>query len=146
MGHINCPDCPKSFKTQTSYERHIFITHSEFSDFPCSICNANLRSEALLALHEEQHKSRGKPYACKICGKDFTRSYHLKRHQKYSSCSSNETDTMSCKVCDRVFYRLDNLRSHLKQHLGTQVVKKPEYMCHTCKNCFYSLSTLKYVL
>ncbi|XP_017076716.2 LOW QUALITY PROTEIN: protein suppressor of hairy wing [Drosophila eugracilis] len=142
LGHINCPDCPKSFKTQTSYERHIFITHSEFSDFPCSICNANLRSEALLALHEEQHKSRGKPYACKICGKDFTRSYHLKRHQKYSSCSSNETDTMSCKVCDRVFYRLDNLRSHLKQHLGTQVVKKPEYMCHTCKNCFYSLSTL----
>ncbi|XP_016975487.1 protein suppressor of hairy wing [Drosophila rhopaloa] len=142
LGHINCPDCPKSFKTQTSYERHIFITHSEFSDFPCSICNANLRSEALLTLHEEQHKSRGKPYACKICGKDFTRSYHLKRHQKYSSCSSNETDTMSCKVCDRVFYRLDNLRSHLKQHLGTQVVKKPEYMCHTCKNCFYSLSTL----
>ncbi|XP_044250013.1 protein suppressor of hairy wing [Drosophila takahashii] len=142
LGHINCPDCPKSFKTQTSYERHIFITHSEFSDFPCSICNANLRSEALLSLHEEQHKSRGKPYACKICGKDFTRSYHLKRHQKYSSCSSNETDTMSCKVCDRVFYRLDNLRSHLKQHLGTQVVKKPEYMCHTCKNCFYSLSTL----
>ncbi|KAH8232226.1 hypothetical protein KR032_002402 [Drosophila birchii] len=142
LGHINCPDCPKSFKTQTSYERHIFITHSEFCDFPCSICNANLRSEALLKLHEEQHKSRGKPYACKICGKDFTRSYHLKRHQKYSACSANETDTMSCKVCDRVFYRLDNLRSHLKQHLGTQVMKKPEYMCHVCKNCFYSLSTL----
>ncbi|XP_034665392.1 protein suppressor of hairy wing [Drosophila subobscura] len=142
LGHINCPDCPKSFKTQTSYERHIFISHSEFNTYPCSICNANLRSAALLTLHEEQHKSRGKPYACKICGKDFTRSYHLKRHQKYSSCSANENDTMSCKVCDRVFYRLDNLRSHLKQHLGTQVVKKPEYMCHTCKNCFYSLSTL----
>ncbi|XP_030381784.1 protein suppressor of hairy wing isoform X2 [Scaptodrosophila lebanonensis] len=142
LGHINCPDCPKSFKTQTSYERHIFITHSEFNDFPCSICNAKLRSEALLKLHEEQHKIRGKPYACKICGKDFTRSYHLKRHQKYSSCSASENDTMSCKVCDRVFYRLDNLRAHLKQHLGTQVVKKPEYMCHICKNCFYSLSTL----
>ncbi|XP_068157496.1 protein suppressor of hairy wing [Drosophila tropicalis] len=142
LGHINCPDCPKSFKTQTSYERHIFITHSEFNTFPCSICNANLRSGPLLTLHEEQHKNRGKPYACKICGKDFTRSYHLKRHQKYSSCSANETDTMSCKVCDRVFYRLDNLRSHLKLHLGTQVVKKPEYMCHVCKNCFYSLSTL----
>ncbi|XP_017849830.1 protein suppressor of hairy wing [Drosophila busckii] len=142
LGHINCPDCPKSFKTQTSYERHIFITHSEFNDYPCSICNAKLRSGALLKLHEEQHQSRGKPFACKICGKDFTRSYHLKRHQKYSSCSANENDTMSCKVCDRVFYRLDNLRAHLKQHLGTQVVKKPEYMCHVCKNCFYSLSTL----
>ncbi|XP_064549479.1 protein suppressor of hairy wing [Drosophila montana] len=142
LGHINCPDCPKSFKTQTSYERHIFITHSEFNDYPCSICNAKLRSGALLKLHEQQHQLRGKPFACKICGKDFTRSYHLKRHQKYSSCSANENDTMSCKVCDRVFYRLDNLRAHLKQHLGTQVVKKPEYMCHVCKNCFYSLSTL----
>ncbi|EDV94611.1 GH22065 [Drosophila grimshawi] len=142
LGHINCPDCPKSFKTQTSYERHIFITHSECNDYPCSICNAKLRSAALLKLHEQQHQLRGKPFACKICGKDFTRSYHLKRHQKYSSCSANENDTMSCKVCDRVFYRLDNLRAHLKQHLGTQVVKKPEYMCHVCKNCFYSLSTL----
>ncbi|KAL9892164.1 protein suppressor of hairy wing-like isoform X1 [Glossina fuscipes] len=142
LGHINCPDCPKSFKTQMSYERHIFITHSELNDHPCSICNAKLRSGNLLILHEEQHKNRGKPYACKICGKDFTRSYHLHRHQKYSSCSANENDSMKCKVCDKAFYRLDNLRAHLKQHLGTHVTKKPEYMCPICKNCFYSLSTL----
>lgn len=142
LGHINCPDCPKSFKTQMSYERHIFITHSELDNYPCSICNAKLRSNNLLTLHEEQHRLRGKPFACKICGKDFTRSYHLSRHQKYSSCSANENDTMHCKVCNKAFYRLDNLRSHLKQHLGTQPTKKSEYMCPTCKKCFYSLSTL----
>ncbi|XP_037943578.1 protein suppressor of hairy wing-like [Teleopsis dalmanni] len=142
LGQINCPDCPKSFKTQISYERHIFITHSESDEFPCSICNAKLRTANLLKLHEEQHKNRGKPYACKICGKDFTRTYHLKRHQKYTSCSANANDTMSCKVCNKVFYRLDNLRAHLKHHLGTQVTKKEEYMCPICKNCFYSLSTL----
>ncbi|KAI8123113.1 protein suppressor of hairy wing [Lucilia cuprina] len=142
LGHINCPDCPKSFKTQMSYERHIFITHSEFDDHPCSICNAKLRSANLLKLHEEQHRNRGKPFACKICGKDFTRSYHLSRHQKYSSCSANENDTMHCKVCNKAFYRLDNLRAHLKQHLGTQTTKKSEYMCPICKKCFYSLSTL----
>uniref|UniRef100_A0A1I8MM40 C2H2-type domain-containing protein n=1 Tax=Musca domestica TaxID=7370 RepID=A0A1I8MM40_MUSDO len=142
LGHISCPDCPKSFKTQMSYERHIFITHSEFNDYPCSICNAKLRSANLLKLHEEQHSNRGKPFACKTCGKDFTRSYHLSRHKKFSSCTANESDTMHCKVCNRAFYRLDNLRSHLKQHLGTQVTKKSEYMCPTCKKCFYSLSTL----
>ncbi|XP_017483245.1 PREDICTED: protein suppressor of hairy wing isoform X1 [Rhagoletis zephyria] len=142
LGHINCPDCPKSFKSQVSYERHIFITHSEFNDYPCSICNAKLRSANLLKLHEEQHKNRGKPFACKICGKDFTRAYHLKRHQKYSSCSADGTDTMKCKVCDKSFFRLDNLRAHLRQHLGTHVTKKPEYRCPQCKNCFYSLSTL----
>lgn len=130
LGHINCPDCPKSFKTQMSYERHIFITHSEFDDHPCSICNAKLRSANLLKLHEEQHRNRGKPYACKFCGKDFTRSYHLSRHQKYSSCSANESnDTMHCKVCNKAFYRLDNLRSHLKQHLGTQVCILFYYNC-----------------
>ncbi|XP_054725584.1 protein suppressor of hairy wing [Anastrepha obliqua] len=142
LGHINCPDCPKSFKSQMSYERHIFITHSEFDDYPCSICNAKLRSANLLNLHEEQHKNRGKPFACKICGKDFTRAYHLKRHQKYSSCSASGTDSMKCKVCDKAFFRLDNLRAHLRQHLGTHVAKKPEYRCPQCKNCFYSLSTL----
>ncbi|XP_075145738.1 suppressor of Hairy wing [Haematobia irritans] len=142
LGHINCPDCPKSFKTQMSYERHIFITHSEFSDHPCTICNAKLRSANLLKLHEDQHRNRGKPFACKLCGKDFTRSYHLSRHQKYSSCSANESDTMQCKVCNKSFYRLDNLRAHLKQHLGNHVTKKSEYMCPICKKCFYSLSTL----
>ncbi|XP_065354147.1 protein suppressor of hairy wing [Calliphora vicina] len=142
LGHISCPDCPKSFKTQMSYERHIFITHSEFDDHPCSICNAKLRSANLLKLHEEQHRNRGKPFACKLCGKDFTRSYHLSRHQKFSSCSANENDTMHCKVCNKAFYRLDNLRAHLKQHLGTHQTKKSEYMCPICKKCFYSLSTL----
>ncbi|XP_061393391.1 protein suppressor of hairy wing [Musca vetustissima] len=142
LGHISCPDCPKSFKTQMSYERHIFITHSEFNDFPCSICNAKLRSANLLKLHEEQHSNRGKPFACKTCGKDFTRSYHLSRHLKFSACAANESNTLHCKVCNKAFYRLDNLRSHLKQHLGTQVTKKSEYMCPTCKKCFYSLSTL----
>lgn len=142
LGHINCPDCPKSFKSQMSYERHIFITHSEFDTYPCSICNAKLRSDNLLKLHEEQHKNRGKPFACKICGKDFTRAYHLKRHQKYSSCSATGSDSMKCKVCDKAFFRLDNLRAHLRQHLGTHVTKKPEYRCPQCKNCFYSLSTL----
>ncbi|XP_018798708.1 PREDICTED: protein suppressor of hairy wing isoform X1 [Bactrocera latifrons] len=142
LGHINCPDCPKSFKSQMSYERHIFITHSEFDTYPCSICNAKLRSDNLLKLHEEQHKNRGKPFACKICGKDFTRAYHLKRHQKYSSCSAAGNDSMKCKVCDKAFFRLDNLRAHLRQHLGTHVTKKPEYRCPQCKNCFYSLSTL----
>ena len=129
-----------------SYERHIFITHSEFDDYPCSICNAKLRSANLLKLHEEQHRNRGKPFACKICGKDFTRSYHLSRHQKFSSCSANESDSIHCKVCDKAFYRLDNLRVHLKQHFGAQTAKKSEYTCPTCKKCFYSLSTLKYVL
>uniref|UniRef100_A0A1I8NTK1 C2H2-type domain-containing protein n=1 Tax=Stomoxys calcitrans TaxID=35570 RepID=A0A1I8NTK1_STOCA len=142
LGHINCPDCPRSFKTQMSYERHIFITHSEFNDYPCSICNAKLRSANLLKLHEDQHRNRKKPFACKICGKDFTRSYHLSRHQKFSSCSANENDTLHCKVCNKAFYRLDNLRAHLKQHLGTHVAKKSEYMCPICKKCFYSLSTL----
>ncbi|XP_067617338.1 protein suppressor of hairy wing isoform X2 [Eurosta solidaginis] len=142
LGHINCPDCPKSFKSQTSYERHIFITHSEFDHYSCSICNAKLRSENLLKLHEDQHKNRGKPFACKICGKDFTRPYHLKRHQKYSSCSGNDADAMKCKVCDKSFIRLDNLRVHLRKHLGTHLTKKSEYKCPQCKNCFYSLSTL----
>lgn len=126
-----------------SYERHIFINHSENDDYPCSICNAKLRSENLLHMHEEQHRTRGKPFACKVCGKEFTRSYHLQRHNKYSSCTAAETTTVVCKVCQKSFFRLDNLRAHLKQHLGTQVAKKREYMCPICMNCFYSLSTLK---
>ncbi|XP_037943590.1 protein suppressor of hairy wing-like, partial [Teleopsis dalmanni] len=139
LGQINCDHCPKSFKTQMSYERHVFITHSEFDQFPCSICNAKLRTGHLLKLHEKQHKTRGRLFACKVCGKDFGRIDHLKRHQKYTACSASANDTISCKVCNKDFSRLDNLRKHLKHHLCIQLTKREKFMCPICKNCFYSL-------
>ncbi|XP_037944488.1 protein suppressor of hairy wing-like, partial [Teleopsis dalmanni] len=142
-GKINCFDCPKSFKTQLSYERHIFIIHSEFDEFPCSICNAKLRTATLLKLHEKQHASLGRLWACKICGRDFTRSFHLKRHQKYTSCAGSLKKTITCKVCNKVFSGVDSLRKHLKRHFATQLAKIKEFMCPICKNSFPSLSILK---
>ncbi|XP_055851274.1 protein suppressor of hairy wing [Episyrphus balteatus] len=142
-GHINCADCPKTFKTQLSLERHMFLIHSENDDFPCQICNGRIRTAALLELHIDQHMTRGKPFACRKCGKDFTRAYHLKRHMKYSACGGKAADTMACKVCGKDFVRMDNLRSHLKTHLGQgSSGKKSDYRCPFCKKCFYSLSTL----
>ncbi|XP_055906531.1 protein suppressor of hairy wing [Eupeodes corollae] len=142
-GHINCADCPKTFKTQLSLERHMFLIHSEKNDFPCAICNGKIRTAALLELHMDQHMSRGKPFACKTCGKDFTRHYHLKRHLNFSTCGGKKADTIACNVCNKEFARLDNLRSHLKSHLGQgPTAKKTDYMCPCCKKCFYSLSTL----
>lgn len=142
-GHITCNDCPKTFKTQLSLERHMFLIHSENNDFPCEVCNGKIRTQALLELHMDQHKTRGKPFGCKRCGKEFTRAFHLKRHMNFSACGGNKAPTMSCNVCQKEFVRLDNLRSHLKTHLGQgSSLKKSDYMCPCCKKCFYSLSTL----
>lgn len=143
-GHINCLECPKTFKTQLSLERHTFLIHSEDNAFPCSVCNGKIRTAALLELHMDQHMTRGKPFACKTCGKDFTRQYHLKRHLKFSTCAGPaKAEAMVCKVCGKEFVRVDNFRTHLKSHLGQgPTTKKSDYMCPCCKKCFYSLSTL----
>ncbi|CAD6995034.1 unnamed protein product [Ceratitis capitata] len=69
LGHINCPDCPKSFKSQMSYERHIFITHSEFDTYPCSICNAKLRSEICLNYTKSNIKIEASPLLVKYVAK-----------------------------------------------------------------------------
>ncbi|XP_055377811.1 protein suppressor of hairy wing isoform X2 [Condylostylus longicornis] len=140
-GHIRCPECPKSFRNAKSYERHVFLIHSNSDKHPCGTCNAKCPSEKILKLHEEHHKNRGKPFACKKCGNEFTRLYHLKRHIKYSGCDTKTAEEFVCNVCSKVFHRVDNLRNHLRAHLGEEKNNR-DYPCPYCEKSFCGTSTL----
>uniref|UniRef100_A0A182N6N8 C2H2-type domain-containing protein n=1 Tax=Anopheles dirus TaxID=7168 RepID=A0A182N6N8_9DIPT len=142
VGHIRCQYCPKSFKAYEYLDRHIGSIHSESDAFPCCYCNAKCSTQAVLDEHLKTH-DEGKPYACMACGKDFTRRYHLDRHEKHTNCGMvpKEVDVMPCEVCGKQFTRIDNLREHLRSHMG-QGARKRDYQCPYCVKSFYGSSLL----
>ncbi|XP_058128875.1 protein suppressor of hairy wing-like [Anopheles coustani] len=140
VGHIRCQFCPKSFKAFEYLDRHISSVHAESDDFPCEFCNAKCPSAEILAEHQKIH-SEGKPHSCTICGKEFTRRYHLDRHAKHSNCGSDQKFHLPCEVCGKEFTRVDNLREHLRTHLG-QTGRKRDYQCPYCPKSFYGSSLL----
>lgn len=141
-GHIRCQDCPKSFKNVKSYRRHASFLHSSIANsFPCSICNAKCPTQIILDIHEEAHRN-GKQFACQKCGKEFTRKYHLRRHQSFSNCDpAVNKPAHKCKVCDKEFFRIDNLRMHLRMHIGEDT-KCKDYQCPYCGRCFQGTTTM----
>lgn len=77
-----------------------------------------------------------------VCGRDFTRKYHLDRHKMFSKCGSEKNKSaLTCQVCSRVFTRIDNLREHLRGHMG-QPTRRKDYQCPYCDKSFYGSSLL----
>uniref|UniRef100_A0A182RXB1 C2H2-type domain-containing protein n=1 Tax=Anopheles funestus TaxID=62324 RepID=A0A182RXB1_ANOFN len=142
VGHIRCKFCPKSFKAYEYMERHLSSIHSDSDTFPCCYCNAKCSTQTILEEHLKTH-DEGKPYACMACGKDFTRRYHLDRHEKHTKCGMvpKEVEVLPCEVCGKEFTRIDNLREHLRSHMG-QGARKRDYQCPYCSKSFYGSSLL----
>lgn len=141
-GHIRCPCCVKSFKSNDQLRRHQVILHSQLpSAMECEQCNAIVATKKLMDMHMESHLT-GKKFSCKSCGKDFTRKYHLERHLKFMNCDGTRTIIKyPCNVCNQSFARTDNLREHLKAHINP-VEKTKDFQCPYCEKAFVGSSLL----
>lgn len=140
-GHLRCNVCPKSFFSVEGLQRHKFILHSNEERYACGKCNAKCKTFGFLTLHKEAHK-QGKPFCCKLCGKDFTRKYHLDRHLKYLNCDgSKPVFKHACRVCSASFARFDNLKDHLQQHVKP-TPKPKDFACPYCPKAFIGSSLL----
>uniref|UniRef100_A0A8D8S669 Zinc finger protein 271 n=1 Tax=Cacopsylla melanoneura TaxID=428564 RepID=A0A8D8S669_9HEMI len=140
-GEFPCSDCEKSFKLRSSYERHRRVIHSEGTTFDCPECNARCPDKGTLARHMYTHTGL-KPYECPVCHKEFSRRYHLVRHNYQTGCNGKQRPTFPCQVCGRIFNRKDNLREHLRAHAG-ETKRKKKYKCDQCVKEFYGITLLK---
>ncbi|XP_005097474.1 zinc finger protein Xfin [Aplysia californica] len=75
--------------------------------FECGDCGKRFFKNGHLKSHMLIH-SGDKPYACRLCGKSFSRSTTLRKHEK--------THMKRCKICDSTFNYKYELDIHMEIH------------------------------
>ncbi|XP_027201767.2 uncharacterized protein LOC113795755 [Dermatophagoides pteronyssinus] len=128
----HCPDCQKSYSTQSGLAKHQeFLCQSQVKkSFSCKHCEKVYVSLGALKMHIRTHTL---PCKCKLCGKAFSRPWLLQGHIR----THTGEKPFACQFCNRAFADRSNLRAHLQTH---SVVKK--YHCKSCSRTFSRMSLL----
>lgn len=149
---FECQICQKIFSKDKSLKRHLkihrvkteyvchkcttpFNTHDNLKDhitFCCGELGIKIKSETNLTIKEE------KPYECHICGKCFSKSYHLDRH---SVVHREQNPSEICDICGKKF----KTNFHLSQHklMVSCNVSSSNYFCKECREEFTNFAGLK---
>ncbi|BES99262.1 Protein suppressor of hairy wing [Nesidiocoris tenuis] len=128
-GGFQCATCQKLFHEKDLLERHIRMMH-DGPELACPQCGAKCPDKGTLARHMYTHTGL-KPYSCPVCKQEFSRKYHLVRHNMQTGCDGKAKPVFPCQVCGREFNRKDNLREHLRAHAG-QTKRKKLFPCDIC--------------
>ncbi|XP_069669748.1 zinc finger protein 235-like isoform X2 [Periplaneta americana] len=101
--------------------------------YKCDICGKSFSTSRGVKRHEFLHTGE-KPFSCDVCGKCFSQSSHLRCHERLHTGEK----TFKCDVCGNYFSRSSNLRRHERLHTS----EKP-FRCDVCGRCFSASSSLR---
>ena len=112
-----CDKCGRMFKTQTYFQKHIYLFHI------CQICGLEFKNNIELNRHKKKHFGVGsdndlpddKLFKCDKCNRKFSKESTLKIH--YSIHEGDKDLLFKCEVCGVGFDHKGGLTNHKKIHL-----------------------------
>ena len=78
---LQCPLCPKKFKSRSQRWQHKNIVHSTDDRYNCKYCGLRFGSESELRKHIPIHEVDSQ-YSCKHCGKKMAHKKSILEHEK----------------------------------------------------------------
>ncbi|CAG9813695.1 unnamed protein product [Phaedon cochleariae] len=157
---FTCPACPKTFTRKFDMHKHIKSKHpTEASTvqpsirsqnlqvvekckvtrkdggayFACDICQQEFNDSSQFTRHRKAHFERN-THICKVCGKTFKCSAHLKRHVEHLH---RGVKNFTCAICDLKFATKFSLEEHLNIHTDNR-----PFVCEICGKAFKQKSSL----
>ena len=85
----------------------------------CDKCGEQFTEKRNLTRHMKTHVDSSQTYPCNICGKEFKRADHRKRHEE------SHDYTITCPVCGQYFNRRESMLRHRALHDRPEVMKRP---------------------
>uniref|UniRef100_A0A8C7ITT8 C2H2-type domain-containing protein n=1 Tax=Oncorhynchus kisutch TaxID=8019 RepID=A0A8C7ITT8_ONCKI len=149
---FTCPKCAYHSLEEKSLHLHMQSIHTEEYNKPnvsgknraeVSLCPDNtgqiftsikplLSSKTLIT--ENSENQTGNSHTCATCGRLFTRSSDVRRHQ----LTHTGERPFHCSQCDRTFQHSWDLTKHEKKHGGTSIT----FPCQQCGSSFANLRSL----
>ncbi|KAJ8378929.1 hypothetical protein AAFF_G00232940 [Aldrovandia affinis] len=127
-----CPDCGRSFTSNTAVRRHRRLHTGELS-LGCEYCDRCFRDESSLQSHRRIHSGE-KPYQCQRCPKRFSLKHQLNTHYRVHTGEK----PFECRLCGQRSRDYSAMIKHLRTHGGAA-----PYQCTICLEYCNSLAAMQ---
>lgn len=135
IGEYICPLCNEFYDRISLLDKHAREVHPGLKVHKCGVCGKDFNRPNHLKRHMTSH-SADKPYSCDICTRSFSRRDHLHQHQKLHTQSGDHP----CEICEKPFNRADQLAKHkaAKHGIGDKVslMGEKKFICDLCQKGF----------
>ena len=123
-----CPECPYTFHSEETRDRHRIYRHGYGGKYECELCYKKLTTRQNLKIHMDIHRDERK-FRCPVCTKGFNVKRTMLQHVR---AVHNKEKPVSCEICARAF----GVRGNLTRHMATVHATEKNFRCNLCPKAY----------